>query len=295
VRITDALTFDMATRSSAAAREAFVEAQQQASTGSRVVHPGDDPAAAGLIAAHRLASARFAAVSQAAGLASDELTAADGALDGVSTALSRARELAVQFSSSGYPQAQSAMGAEEVKTLADQIVSNLNSRFGNRYIFGGAKDAAPPFDRATGAYAGDAGVRQVEIAPGVLQQSNVRADLAITPPAGSGENVLQALQALQTALQANDLPGIQGSLDKLDAGISQVAAARSQVGASMHALDVAVTAGKAASQEVEAAGAKLGEVDLVTAAIRLAETQNALQASLAATAQGFKLSLLNYL
>jgi flagellar hook-associated protein 3 FlgL len=295
VRITDALTFDMATRSTAAAREASVEAQNQVSSGTRVQHPSDDPATAGLIAAHDLTGKRFAAVAQAAGLASDELAAADGALDSVSTALSRARELAIQFSSAGYPQAQSAMGAQEVKALKDSILSALNTRFGNRYLFGGTQDATAPFDPATGAYQGDAGTRQVEIAPGVYQQSNVRADLAFAPPAGGGVNVLDNLTALQTALQANDGPGIRATLDALDASINQTSTARAQAGTSMHAFDVAVAAGKSTASDEEATTSKLGEVDIIAASIRLAQTQNARQASMAATAQGFKLSLVNFL
>jgi flagellar hook-associated protein 3 FlgL len=294
VRISDALGYDLATRSTGAAREAAVDAQNQVSSGVRVQHPGDDPAAAGLIAAHGMASARFSALAQSAGQASDELAAADGALDGISSALSRARQLAVQFSNSGYTQSQSAMGAEEVAGLRDTIIAHLNTRFGNRYLFGGTKDAAPPFD-ATGSYSGDAGVRQVEIAPGVWQQSNVRADLAFKPPAGAGVDVLGALQALQQALQANDLPAIRGSLDALGGAIDQVSTARSQAGTSMHAFDTAVSAATTVSTDEQAAAGKLGEVDLVSASIRLAQTQNALQASLAATAQGFKLSLVDYL
>ncbi len=292
MRVSDAYIFDAAIANTGRARDAAVQAQGVVSRGTRVEHPGDDAAAAGLIAANLMASDRFAAVGKVAGMASDELVAADGALDGIATALSRAREMAVQFSSSGYTQAQTAGAAEEVGALFGQILSQLNTRFGNRYVFGGFKDGAPPFD-AGGSYRGDSGVRQVEIAPDVYEQANVRADVAMGVTGGT--NVLQTVQALQAALQANDLSGVQATLDGLQASIEQVAAARAQAGGAMNAFDMSVTASKLASDGAKTQGSKLADADIVDSAIQLARSQNALEASLAVTAQSFKLSLLDYL
>jgi flagellar hook-associated protein 3 FlgL len=293
VRITDRLIFDSARASTAQARDAAQAAQDLVSNGTSIQHPGDDPAGAGLMVAFQMSSDRFAAIQSATAAASDELNAADGALDGVSTALSRARELAVQFANSTYTGAQRAMGAVEVGGLVQQVVSDLNTRFGNRYIFGGNEDGAPPF-QSDGTYVGDAGIRQVEVAPGVYQQANVRADVAIQG-VGGGTDVLKTLQALQTALTNDDVAGVQGTLDALDASINQVATARAQAGTSMSALDAASSAAKIASGDDKTQASKQGDVDLADAAIQLQATQNALQASLAAAAQSFRVSLLDYL
>jgi flagellar hook-associated protein 3 FlgL len=262
-----------------------------ASTGTRINHPSEDPAAAGMIPAFQMSGARFAAIGQAAGLASDELSTADGALDSVATAVSRARELAVQFSNSTYTASQRAGGALEVGTIIDQVTSLLNTRFGNRYVFGGTKDDSAPFDPA-GNYVGDAGVREVEVAPGVRQQSNV---LVGGMGAGTPGSLMAMLGALKTALTANDVPGVSATLDGLAAGTDAVANTRAQLGASMHAFDTAVTASKVAADGQQSEASKLGEVDLVDASIQLQATQTALQASLSAAAQSFQLSLLNYL
>jgi len=140
----------------------------------------------------------------------------------------------------------------------------------------------------------------VEIAPGVLEQANVRADVAIkgaplTPGGTPGVDVLQTLQSLRTALQGNDTTQIAAALDGLDTGINQVSVARSQVGASMHAFDTAVTAAKALADDDTVRAGKLGDADVIESAIQLQATQTALQASLSATAQSFKISLLDYL
>ncbi len=245
MRVTDRLVFDNASRDTARARTAATEASSVASTGTRIHHPSDDPAAAGMIPAFQMSGARFASIGQAAGLASDELEATDGALDAMATAISRARELAMQFSNP-YSAAQRAGGALEVGQLIDHVRSMLNTQFGNRYVFGGTVDDKKPFD-PTGKYA------------------------------------------------TNDQAGVSATLGGLVAGTDTIANARAEVGASMHAFDTAVTASKVAADSQQSEASKLGEVDLVEASIQLQATQTALQASLAAAAQSFRLTLLDYL
>jgi flagellar hook-associated protein 3 FlgL len=292
VRVTDRLVFDTAILDTGRAREAAEQAQRVASRGTRIEHPGDDPAASGLIVTFNMSSQRFAAIASAAGAASDELSTADGALDGVSTALSRARQLAVQFSNSTYSQAQRAGGALEVQGLMSQIISDLNTRSGNRYVFGGTQDGAPPFD-ASGNYSGSGvdEVRRVEVAPNVFQPASVFVGSLSTDSGG----VLATLATLQAALEANDATAVQATLDDLDAGINQVSTARAQVGVSMNTFDAATSAAKTASGDDKTRAGKLGEVDVIESSIQLQATQTALQASLAATAQGFRLSLVDFL
>jgi flagellar hook-associated protein 3 FlgL len=300
VRVSDSLVFESASRNIGKAREAAERAQDAASSGVRVEHPSDDAAAAGLIVAHQMSADRFTAISSATAAASDEIATSDSALDDVSTALSQARQLAVQFSNTTYSAEQRAAAAVEVDGLVTRIASSLNARVGNRYVFGGSKDDAPPF-LADGSYAGDHRDREVEIAPGVTQQANVRADVALkgyddaTQTYDAQKDVFATLHALSAALQTNDVSGVQATLDGLQTGIDQVATARAQAGVSMDAFDAASSAAKTTStQEVTSAG-KLADVDLAQAAVALQASQTALQASYAATAQSFRLSILDYL
>jgi len=166
MRVTDRMLFDLATRAGGRARGRLEEATGRAATGIRVAHPGDDPAAAGLIALHRASAARLDAIREVAGRASDELGTVDAALSDVASGLSRARELAVQLSSAPYDARARAGGAVEVRGILAAAVASLGAQVAGRYVFGGRVDGAPPFD-AAGNYLGDAGVRQVEIAPGI--------------------------------------------------------------------------------------------------------------------------------
>lgn len=306
MRVTNSMLYDRAARDGAAARSRMNDATARMSSGSKLEKPGDDPAAAGLVAAERLRQGQLDAIATAAGRASDELAAADGALDGVASALARARELAVQLSNATYSASERASGAAEVKGLISSVVSALNTKVGNRYVFGGTRDDAAPFDglvldgagnvdtALTGAYHGDAAVRQVEIAPGVLQDTSVRADVALKG-AGGGADVLASLGALANALSADDPAAVAATLTGLTQGTTQVATARGAAGAAMATLDAAVTANQAARDDAKKRTAGLADVDPVQAAAELAFAQQALEASLTATAQSFRFTLLDKL
>jgi len=293
VRVTDSLVFQAAIRDTGRARERAQRAMEVAATGSRVSHPGDDPAAAGMIEAFGMSTVRLDAVARSAGLANSELQAADGALDGIGNALSRARELAVALSNAGNGAAERGSGALAVGQLLAEVVARANTRFGNRWVFGGNRDGAPPFD-VSGSYLGDAGIRQVEIAPGVLQDASVRADVALKG-VGGGVDVLGVLQGLQAALAANDLAGIQAALPLLETSIGQLAQARVEAGLGMDAFATATEAAKMAATDERTRATHLGEVDLIESSIELTQTQRALEASLSASAQSFRLTLLDYL
>jgi flagellar hook-associated protein 3 FlgL len=292
MRVTDQATFNQTAADIARARDRLQTATLVSSSGVRVTHPGDDPGAAGLLVTVSANQARFDAIQKTAGQASDELASADSALDAVGNALTRAEELTVQMANTTNSTGR-AGAAGEVQSILNEVVAALNTRVGNRYIFGGNIDNAPPFD-ATGNYLGDDGVRRVEIAPGVTEAASVRADVAMKGTSG-GVDILSTLSALATALTANDQAGIQAALDPLSRGISQVAQARSAVGNAMNAFDTAVTVGQAARDGQKKVASDLSEADVFEAATNLAAAQQALETSLAATAQGFKLSLLNFL
>lgn len=290
MRVTNGIIFESARTSIAKAQSAAQEAAQQVSSGTRVQRPGDDPVGAGMMIAFQMSSDRLGAIAKAATAAASELNAADSALGDVGNALTRAQELAVQNSST--PNDGQA-ASKEVAVLIGRVIAGMNTRFGNRYIFGGSIDASAPF-RADGTYAGNADVRSVEIAPGLWQAASVRADLAMGTT-GSGTNVIATLRALQAALAASDPGAVRATLGGLEASLDQVGTARAEVGIDEQTFDTAATAAKNASTDAQIQASQQGEVDIAQAATRMQATQTALQATLAAAAQSFKVSLLDYL
>src|SRR5436190_13613853 len=114
------MIFDGANKHSSRAREEVQAAGREASTGIRVQHPWDDPAAASAVIGLRSGAKRMETIGEMAQRASDELNAADQALDGMNFVLNRARELAVQFNNATYAPAERAAAATEIDGLLAQ-------------------------------------------------------------------------------------------------------------------------------------------------------------------------------
>ena len=293
MRVTDAMIYGNAARDGGAAKSRLEAATGPASTGVRVVHPGDDPAAAGLANQTASVLARARTIGTGAQRAADELGVIDTAFNDVTNALARVTELATQFGSAGYTAAQRATAADEVETLKKQIVSALNASVEGRYVMGGTLDGQPPFD-AAGNYLGDANVRAGRGGAGGLA-GRQRARRRGHQGGRRRARRRGAPRRMQADLRANNQAGVAGALTNLSTATDQVATARAAVGQSMNAFDAAVQTSQALATDAETRGAHLVQADAIEANTRLAQAQLALQASLTATTQGFKLTLLNYL
>lgn len=293
MRVTDKMVFQNANDRSMRARERLERSVSDVSTGRRIQHPSDDPAGAAFVSTAKIAETRFSAIEQAVGRASDELTVAENSMREMGNVLVRGRELAVQLSSATYSGADRSASAAEIDGLFRNMLGLLNTEMGGRYVFGGFRDDAPPFDSA-GTYLGDTGVRQVEIAPGVLENASLRADVAVKG-VGGGVDVLQTLQDFAQALRDDDVPGIQTAIQQLEQGLNQLNQASTTAGGSLTILESAAQASRLGRDQTRVQIAGVAEVDLVEASGRLALANTALEASIAATAQSFRLTLLDRL
>lgn len=293
MRVADSTVYDRARESIASARSRQQRAADQVSSGTRVVHPWDDPGAAALILQQSREGERFAALEKGVVRASDELDSADAALGAVTEALSRAYELTVQGASDTYSAADRTVIAGELDGLRRSVIASLNTQVAGRYLFGGFRDGAPPFDSA-GNYLGDTNVRSVEVAPGVYQDTSVRADVAIKG-VGGGVDVLATLQALTVALNANDSNAVRGLLDGVADSIAQVSLARSQGGNAMSVLDAHAVALRTSRDASTTQVAREADADIFEASTRLTQAQQALEAALSAAVKSFGKSLLDKL
>jgi flagellar hook-associated protein 3 FlgL len=293
MRVTDRMMYQSAALNTARSRDAAQAALQEVSTGIRVNHPGDDPAAAALIVQGQQSLDRMTAIGTNAQRAGDEVDAADNALQSLGNVLTRARELAVELGNDSTSASDRQDAAAEVDGLKAQAVSLMNTSVGGRYIFGGDKDQAPPFD-AAGNYSGDTAVRQVEVAPGVLQDASVRADVTVKG-AGGGVDLFATLTSLSTALNANNGDGIRGALTDLETATTQVSSTESQIGTMGDAFTTAQTLASADEVSVTKSMASEADADPFDSASQLSLANYALNATLTAAASSLKLSLVDKL
>jgi flagellar hook-associated protein 3 FlgL len=293
MRVTETMIYQQSIERANAALVKVGKAQSQLSSGLRVQAPGDDPQAAGLLVRHKFDQTQIAAIQNGAQSAANELNTADSALGSVSTALARAQVLATQLGNDTYSANDRAAAATEIDGLFKQVVGSLNTRLGDRYIFGGYVDNQPPFT-AAGAYQGDAGMRQVEVAPGVYEDASVRADVT-AKGVGGGVDILQTLTDLSSALRANDGAAIRGSIASLQTGSDQISTAQSQAGTSVNIFTSAVSTCTQQNTDETKIISQLGDADVMDASTQLSLAQYALNATLTAASQTLNLSLVSLL
>lgn len=291
LRVPDNQTFARSDLAIKRTRAKMTDAVRDTSTGRRIHHPWDDPAAAGRAALHQAAAERLNSISDASLRARDDLQYADIALGEVSDWLTQARRIAVQMANDTVSTEDRDLAASELGLIRDGIVDALNRQVTGRYIFAGHLDDTAPFD-AVGDYFGDDGVKRVEVAPGSFEAANVRADVAIKG-VGGGADIFVELAELETALLADDAVAISAAIEGIDIAHRQVVDTRAEVGTRYVVFDVASTSNDFLAEENEINSARLIDADMIEAAQNLTMAKTALDAALSASVQSFELSLLD--
>lgn len=226
------------------------KAARVASANQRVTKPSDDPAAYGAMVRRDHTLAMLEEHSKNATRAQNELDVVQNALSTGVDLITSVQESAVTGSNATSDANSRKLLAEDVRTMREELLSIANTRYGNKYLFGGTRTDAIPFDPATGAFNGNDQIVRVPVLDGVTPASNVSGARAFTT--AGGRDIFADLDALAKALENNDVDGIRASLDPLKDAHAQLV--RSQVEAGFgaerfrNALDV-LTSTKAAVAE----------------------------------------------
>jgi flagellar hook-associated protein 3 FlgL len=311
-RITNGIVFRNATADITRQQLRLFKIQEQASSGLRINHLGDDPVgvrAATLLKAGLESTKQFQRnITQA----QSRITDTESALVETSDVLLEARLIALQGVNGTMDDTSRDNLAGQVESLHDRLVAAANRKSSGGYIFSGYTADVQPFTRAgpfvdgvpspVVAFTGDASEVETEIDEGVLQRSTLNgqrvymgdADGDNAPDAGRVD-LFEALGDLREALQANDVVAMRAALDDLDDGMLQVSLERTDVGSTDNQL--AKFNSRLESREVDLA-ARLSDVqdaDSVEVFSDLVTQETILRASLEVTARLIQQSLLDFL
>lgn len=225
MRVTERTRVGMMTLAQTRASERLDKAARIASNGQRVSKPSDDPAAYGSMIRKNYAIALLDQHSQIATRAEGELDVAEHALSQGIDILSRAREAAIAGANTTADAHARRLLGDEVRMLREQLIGIANTRYENKYVFGGTKTDTPPFDPVTAAFTGNDQIVRIPVLEGVAPPGNVSGARAFT--AAGGRDILAELDGLAQALYANDAAGVTARIDALKEGHEQIV--RSQV------------------------------------------------------------------
>jgi flagellar hook-associated protein 3 FlgL len=310
MRVTENSTMKMVLAMLQQQQEKVNTLQLQVSSGSRINEPSDDPISAqqaldlkGLLAATDQYSRNIQT-------GTTWLNQMDSSMSDMNNVLTRVKELATQMANGTYNAGDRQTAANEVTQLRDQMLALGNTQIAGKYIFGGFAGDQPPFVTTdgvpssgdmTGDFKGTDDPLQIQIGQQSFIAINYSGGKLLrggTPPAkppSSGTDVIGTLNDLITALNSNDEPGIGSSINGLNSSLQQIQAAQGDVGARENRLQNADNILTGTKDYLTKAISAKQDTDLTQVLSDLAKQQLAYQATLAASAQFSKLSLLDYM
>ncbi len=290
----------IATRSIERISARFTRLQQatdDATTGTRLRRPSDDPAAMSRVMTLDAADRGHQRELRAAADATSWLNATDASLQTAMSRLQRVRQLMVSAATTRPDGDRTAISAE-LDAIAEELVGIANTRHHGRPLFGGdvAGDAVAGSGIAF-TYTGDAGQVQRKVGATEVVQVNTSAQDAFwfTPPAGFADNVFALVGQMSAAVANGDTAMVAAGLDAVDAGMDQIGRQLAAVGARTNRVDTATVRTHQLAASLATERSELADVDLAEAIVRLRTEETAYQTALAATARSLPPGLAMFL
>lgn len=138
MRVTEQQVFGFLVNSYQRARSKALRLQEHLATGKQVLQPSDDPGRFHRIVGEQLTLTKLEQRLRNVSTATTRVELADTSLQGTTAALSRIRQLAVQYASDTNGAAERAAGAHEVRALLQHLLQLSNAEFDeNQPVFGG--------------------------------------------------------------------------------------------------------------------------------------------------------------
>lgn len=242
--------------------------------------------------------------------AKSELNTADSLLSSTTEIMQRARELTIQASNQTNGPAELSAIKEEVQQLLNQLVQIANTKFGDKYIFGGLRTTQPPYTQGVPdiVYNGTSApnhAREVEIGTGVTLTVNFAGDDVfgqydtVTPAQSGLFNTLSTLINDLTATIASPVSAnydaIRTHIDELDTDLDTVLSVQTTIGAYVNRLDLTENRLQDRQIALTKEYGSIQDVDLAKVISDLNFQEAVFQTSLATSARVLQPSLLNYL
>ena len=172
----------------------LIRAQEQASSGKRLLRPSDDPIAAATVLALQRQLGDVSRYSKAIDSARPLLEQGMSSLNEASSIMTEARGIAIQGLNGTLSPVDRHALAQSLRLLKARMVDLGNTQLGDRYVFGGTATKDAPFrevdvnGRPRVVYGGDDAARSVSVGPGVELPVNVPGDDAFGRNESSGVN-----------------------------------------------------------------------------------------------------------
>jgi flagellar hook-associated protein 3 FlgL len=218
--------------------------QDQLSTGKKINRPSDDPVVAMKGVMYRTNLQEVEQYKRNFSEAYNWVENSDAALDKVTSAVQRIREITVQASNGTYEAGQRESIAAEIDQLKEHIQELANTKVGDKYIFNGTDTLSKPVDltQVPPQTSSNANPVKIELSKGVYLTVNVDANNVFsnsTTP-GDGKGLFSDIQGLIDKLNnpASSGEDIGKYLGLIDDHVSTLLSTRAQLGARSNRLEL---------------------------------------------------------
>jgi flagellar hook-associated protein 3 FlgL len=285
--------------------EKLTRTQMKAASNREISRPSDDPFNASRAMALRQS---LAATRQHQRNVEDAMgwqDTAEQALDSITTAVQRARDLLVHGGNDSSDQTSRDAVASEIEQIIESLKESANATYRGSYVFSGTETSTRPYEPgADDAYHGDdagdaVGVPGIvrEIGPGVTMTINIVGHRVLGRGQAAGDD--QLLDVLRDAvghLRAGDGPSVRGTdLSRLDTNIEQLLEVRAGNGARSNRLEAALTRLDEVEETTIGQLSVTEDADIAKTLIELSSQTAAYQAALRAGASLVQVSLMDFL
>jgi flagellar hook-associated protein 3 FlgL len=280
--IYDSVKFNLANIS-----EELNKANEIATTGKQINNLSDDPVGLTQSLNIRSALSNIEQMGRNISYGNSWLTASESALTNVQNIISDTKALCVQMASATIGADQRASAAISVQNMLDEIVSLANTDVSGNYIFAGSKTDTIPFDQA-GGYNGDSNAFAIKISKNSTMEIGSAGDEVFG-------TVFDTLDDLKTALQSNDVGGIQDAMDKLDTHFNDISGKVSDVGSKMNRMEIRDKIFQDLNFSNTERLSKIEDADIAEAVMNVKAAELTYQAALASSSKVMTLTLVDYL
>ena len=271
--------------------EDLYQANKTVATGKRITNLSDDPVGLTQVLHIEATLSNMDQLGRNITFGKTWLASAETALRNVQTLVSDTKALAVQMSTSTIGYAERNAAAENVQNTLEEIVSLANTDVGGRFIFAGSNTDTAPF-AIDGTYSGDNNPFTIKVGQVTTVDVGKDGEAVFKSP---GLDIFQTLSDLKTALENNDVGGIQDAVGELGSFFDYMNAQISDVGSKTLRMEVKENIFQDINLSNTERLSTIEDVDLATAITELQSKQLAYQAALNASSKIMGLSLVDYM
>jgi len=299
MRVSNKIISDMTKYNLNRISEELNQANLVVATQKRINRLADDPVGLTQVLNMKSSLSNIEQMGRNIAMGKSWLAASESAQRSVQDIVSDVKQLSVQMASATVGSAERQAAGEEVQNMLEEVVALSNTEVNGRYIFAGSKtDAAAYTLNADNSvtYNGDGNAFSVKV--GKDATIEVGADgRAIFQPSGAGadDDIFVILADLKTALDGDDVGGIQTALSNLDTFFDHTNSTISDVGSKTLRMEIKDNVLSELDLSTTERLSEIEDAEITEAIMDLKAKEVAYEAALSAAAKVLQLSLMDYM